>query len=422
MIKIKVFALILLICSSSAAQKKIEIRNLSSSFSKAENRLIRDDEFRSKVESALKSSRSTISEKKLTALLKEIDIRLASDDNTKKLLMQLVGEFENYSLKFRRQLLTTFITILPDRHGIVNSIFESTTSPTIFSIAGIDLLRENQISASNMQSVLIKRFSSFQEDAILSNFSKFILNLPAVQTPPLNKLLAGKFQENKTVIFAFFRHDRKIPGISIIRLPDGRFMREENGGLFSVRQLALSVNNLPWFLTDGNTPQGIYSIVGWYITPTKSIGPTPNILTRMPFEVSVPVYFHNESGQTIWNITEYLGLLPEEWKNYEPLHRAYLAGKLGRKLIIMHGSTDDPKYYSNQPYAPLSPSKGCITSTEIWEPISGRCVKSDQAKLMNAYFSTGERRGFLVVVELDNSEQDVTVEEITPFIPEFSNQ
>ena len=106
------------------------------------------------------------------------------------------------------------------------------------------------------------------------------------------------------------------------------------------------------------------------------------------------------------------------WKEYKAIYEAYFAGEAGRRLIIMHGSADDLDYYEEQPYFPFTPSLGCLTTKEKWNSKNGKCVSSDQVKLINAFYSTKQRKGFLVVVELDDKKEPVSFEEIRSLIEE----
>ena len=87
-----------------------------------------------------------------------------------------------------------------------------------------------------------------------------------------------------------------------------------------------------------------------------------------------------------------------------------------RKLLIMHGSTDDLTFYKNQQYYPHTPTQGCISSIELWNESTGKCIRSDQAKLMNAFFSTGVLEGFLIVVNIDDKKAPVTLDELKSLI------
>jgi hypothetical protein len=105
------------------------------------------------------------------------------------------------------------------------------------------------------------RFPQWQNDPIL-----FCLNLDLADDtpdlPPLSDLLFNDFPVKSSVVFSIHRPDRRFPGLAIIRGADGRFVRDVKGKIFSIRQLAISNSNLPGYLTNGNTPQGIYSIQG----------------------------------------------------------------------------------------------------------------------------------------------------------------
>ncbi len=48
----------------------------------------------------------------------------------------------------------------------------------------------------------------------------------------------------------------------------------------------------------------------------------------------------------------------------------------------MHGSTDEIKYFEEQPFYPLTPTRGCLSSKEIWSEKTGKSVDSDQLKLI----------------------------------------
>jgi hypothetical protein len=82
----------------------------------------------------------------------------------------------------------------------------------------------------------------------------------------------------------------------------------------------------------------------------------------------------------------------------------------------MHGSTDDVSFFKDEPYYPLTPSKGCLTTREIWSEDTGKLIESDQVKLMNAFFSTGQLYGFLVVLNLDEVKKPVTIDDLKAFI------
>jgi hypothetical protein len=146
------------------------------------------------------------------------------------------------------------------------------------------------------------------------------------------------------------------------------------------------------------------------------IGPTPNIQLRLPFEAGVDAYFHHpvSPADTVWSRSLYEELLPESWRSREPVYEAYYAGKAGRTEIIAHGTTIDPEFYRNLPCYPFTPSLGCLTTLELWSPLTGICGYSDQVELLNAYHSVGNGPGFFVLLELDDRKMPVTPGEVLP--------
>ncbi|MCP4970531.1 MAG: hypothetical protein GY932_08060 [Arcobacter sp.] len=300
---------------------------------------------------------------------------------------------------------------------VINKIFLSTKDKTSYAIATNYLLRANYLEreiffyTNNMQS----KFISWGQSSILKNLYFDLSNSKSEKfekMPSLVELLQHPFQKGKTIIYSLHRKNRNYPGMTIIKKPDGTFVKNSDGTIFNIPQLAVSFSNLPGYIPNGNTPEGVYSIIGKYISPTQTIGPTPNVLVRSPFEVKPEIFFHNKSEHKYFAKENYTNLLPKTWQNYFPIFQSYYAGKYGRRLIIMHGSTDDLNYYKNKSYYPLSPTRGCLSSKEIWNEQDGKCIESDQAKLINAFYSTKKLKGFLVVIEIDDKTKPVTIDEL----------
>ena len=88
----------------------------------------------------------------------------------------------------------------------------------------------------------------------------------------------------------------------------------------------------------------------------------------------------------------------------------------GRTEIIAHGTTVDPAYYKGKPYFPLTPTQGCLCTKEIWDESSGKLLESDQQKLADAVSKAGGPYGYTIVINLDDSQHNITMEEILPFL------
>ncbi len=132
----------------------------------------------------------------------------------------------------------------------------------------------------------------------------------------------------------------------------------------------------------------------------------------MPFETSCVNFCETRDSSKTWSLENYLSLFPKELRKVEFVRETFYAGKLGRKLLVSHGSTDDPLLYETESYFPLTPSTGCITSYEKWDEENGKLIESDQLKLVNGILSTARREGYFLVLELNNKPTPVTKEEI----------
>jgi len=221
----------------------------------------------------------------------------------------------------------------------------------------------------------------------------------------------------QVLLISFQRKNRNFPGIAIIRDGSGNYIKDETGNVFSVPQLARSMSNLPFYLSRGNTPQGLFRMTGFDVSKSMAIGPTANIQLVMPYETT-PQYFLKDYSftDTAWTEDVYKRLLPENLKEYMPLLESFYASKAGRTEIIAHGTTINPNYYLNNPFYPISPTEGCLCTKEIWSDIDGRRIESDQQKLVNALKAAGGANGYCVVIELDDKQEAITLEEIRPFL------
>jgi len=230
--------------------------------------------------------------------------------------------------------------------------------------------------------------------------------------------LFGKdYLNGNVILFSIQRKNRNYPGLAVVRDATGNFITDESGNIFSVPQLARSMSNLPGYLTNGNTPQGIFRMDGFAVSRSSFIGPTENMQLTMPNETTAP-YFIRDSTLTdsIFPYQLYADLLPEDLKNYQQLYESFQAGIAGRTEIIAHGTTVDPGYYTNQPYYPLTPTQGCLCTKEIWSKIDGKRTESDQQKLVNAIKAAGGANGYCIVIEIDDQQKPVSIHDILPFL------
>ena len=394
---------------------------LKSDFVKRENKIRYYENFEKKINSSLSQPLENNKKEWLNSLEKAESILLKNDlikNAVEKILKMNVDE----DIELQRTALEyAYGFYKKDFQKLMHNIFLKTKDKISYSIAVNYLLKldNNKKLVNFYLNDISRRFKDYKTEPLLRNLEYDLRNqdsLKFMNRPSLNELFENKFQNGKTILYSIQRHNRKFPGITIIKKPDGNFASNNDGSIFYIQQLALSFANLPAYIPNGNTPEGIFSIVGTYISPTETIGPTPNVLIRSPFEVSPSVFYHHNNKFGNWNIADYKTLLPNSWKDYFPIYQSFYAGEIGRKLIIIHGSTDETKYFKNEPYYPLTPTKGCLSSKEIWSDETGRQIESDQVKLIEAFNKTHQYKGFLVVIELDNKQKPVEIQEILPLI------
>lgn len=253
-------------------------------------------------------------------------------------------------------------------------------------------------------------YDTYVKDPVFKPWIKHIFK--KVDNPVFQELFdlnLGKYP----IIYVILRENRDYPGIAVIKNEKGEWIRNEDG-ILHTRILGRSVSNLYGTITNGNTPQGIFTLLGIDSSSNVFIGPTKTIITGLPVEYSKSEYFHEKIGG-MWKMSDYLDMLPDSWKDYIHFHEAWYAGLAGRGEIIMHGSTILPELYINEPYFPLTPSLGCMTHYEKWSK-KGRLIESDQQKMVNALMSCEPQQGFLIVVEIDDKEEAVTIKEIKEYL------
>lgn len=416
--------LLLLYFGSLQAQSYVDTNNLRSKFALKKSKEKFKDEITNSIQYVYNIDQRELNEDSIRKAFSNAVLTYSKQDSLKRSLKFLLNNYKDYSDRTVYSALEAAYSLFPNSfNSDIDSLVTDTDNPKLFAI-GVNYLSENSDSNFSTDKYLNllrkKEFKlNYRTKEIIAQLESHLegkSNGIHTNRPPLKELLTHSFQQNKTIIYSFFREDRNYPGITIIKKPNGKFVRNDSGAIFHIKHLARSLSNLPYYLQNGNTPEGLYSVVGFYVSPTESIGPTPNVLTRIPFEVPTSIFYHDTTLSRRWNLNDYLNLLPDSWKEYSPMKHSYQAGKIGRRKIVMHGAVDVLSFYKEQPYYPLTPTRGCIASTELWDENTGNNVKSDQAKLMNAFFSTGELDGFLVVLELDNKEKPVTIEEIKPYI------
>ena len=329
----------------------------------------------------------------------------------KRALMVLM--YSNYTTEFKKN---------------ITNLFFNSTNAKVFAMCAEYLLRADKSSENiyKIAGTAWEKNKVYFENDVAGSYILFqlfwqIINLKDTGSNKANVklslLLTGNFLKGNTVLYSFQRKNRNYPGLAIIRNSNGSFIKNEKAEIFSVAQLARSTNNLPGYLTNGNTPQGIFRMNGFAVSKIGAIGPTENIQLMMPFETSAGFFLKDSTlKDSAWVPGLYQRLLPADLQNYFPLLQTYFASAIGRTEIIAHGTTVNPVYYKNDPYYPLTPTQGCLTTKEIWSEVDGRRTESDQQKLVNAVKAAGGADGYCIVIEIDDQQKPVSINEILPYI------
>lgn len=341
------------------------------------------------------------------------------NDFTEKKVAEAWNNYQNLSEYFQTNLLEVSFSLFPKIFK--TSVFEllkQTNSNPLFVIAAEYLLDAGITQAEKEKIIqLISQKFNNETDNRLTILAWRLKATENIQmTPPLEAIFDKSFLEDQTVIYSLQRKNRNYAGLVIIRKPDGSFVRNEDGSLFATPQLAKAITGFPFYITNGNTPQGIYRWTGSEVSKLKLIGPTPNIQMVLPVEATPKIYFNDSTlNQISWSKDLYAKLLPVSWKNYEGIYEAFYAGSVGRNSIIMHGTTVDPSYYKNETYFPQTPTLGCLCSYEAWND-SGIRTLSYMLQIVQETRKLNSSQGYVVVIDLDDEKKPVTTTDILDMI------
>ncbi len=337
----------------------------------------------------------------------------------KNILMSALQDLDKKPAGFQREVLSVAHSLYPrEAAPPVSRVIAQLQSPREFAIAAYTILRSDDSPQRReaLAATLHAQFADWQKEPRLIALDHALSTDIAAerrQRPPLTDLLAAPLRAGYPVVFSLQRNDRRRFGMAVVRGADGRFVRNADGSLFHIGQLAMAITNLPGTITNGNTPQGVFTVVGAGTARNQWIGPTPYLESKVPLEASIAEFEHAiVAAPEEWSEARYESFLPPSWRSYFPIKEAWLAGLAGRNEMLMHGTTINPDYYRDTPEYPGTPSAGCLVAMEYWSKTDGRMVQSDQLALGKAFTRDGIDHGYLVVVELDDNAMPVTLTEV----------
>jgi hypothetical protein len=300
----------------------------------------------------------------------------------------------------------------------VETLASNTGNSKIFALCTEYLYQAKKINTSSVATKTRMFQFMLEKDSILNPLVKSKWKLKENdKIGALQEISNPNFLPGNVVLFSFQRKNRNFPGMVVVRDKEGNFVTGDSDTIIAIPQLARSVSNLPFYLTNGNTPQGLFRMFDFGVSKSMAIGPTTNIQLMMPLETS-PQFFLKDSSitDTVWTEALYQKILPDSWKKYLPALETYYASKAGRTEIIAHGTTVDPEYYKGQSYYPHTPTQGCLCTKEIWSAADGSRQISDQQKLVDAVKKAGGPDGYVVVIEIDNQQKPVSLNDILPYL------
>jgi hypothetical protein len=343
----------------------------------------------------------------------------------------LFAGYDSLSYDTKKALLEAVYAVTPRQYiPAVQTVLEKETDPKLFAMCAVYLYR-SEPSTENGNALkirMVEKFPGYDTVAILQelqNYLSYHTTFVQGKTPDISALFAHQRTVGQKVIYSFQRWDRNYPGLAVVQDAEGHFVRDGQGRLLLFEQLARSGPDLPYFITNGSTPQGIYSIQGTDVSRTNFIGPTPNLQLLLPFEGGWDRYFQQSRDSAadvmagppeIDSLNRYRELLPPGWRDYVPMMEAWSAGRIGRTEIIAHGTTIDPEYFSGKPFYPLTPTMGCLCAKELWNPTSGHLLVSEQFNLVSAFLSTAGRKGYLYVINVDDQHKAVSRAEVEGWV------
>lgn len=340
----------------------------------------------------------------LPSILEAVALFNAEVDAARPLLLAALPSLGSRDAETQRALLTAAHTFYaPEAAPLLWPLLPQLTQTKPFAIAAYTLLQADPAAADRLRTQVPAQFPAWAEDARLIALMQRLQPSDAAP-PPLPELLAAPLRPGFAAVYSLQRPGREVMGLALVRAADGRFVRDAGGQLFAQPQLARALTHLPGTLTNGNTPQGVFTIVGAGTATNPWIGPTPYLHSKLPIEAQVAEFEHAAIADTRpWSDTVYDSFLPPGWRGWAPIKEAWLAGRAGRDDILLHGSVVNPDYYRGASYFPGTPSAGCMVSHETWDPATGRLVSSGQLRLAQAYAAASAREdlaGYLVVVEV----------------------
>lgn len=339
---------------------------------------------------------------------------LYKSNKLKYVLESVIKNAQLYQENIIRPALEAIITCYPVEFiPLLNKLPVHNFTPKTAAMVYVYLAKSG-ISTQDLLKKLANDKSLPPENPFSEALNRYLKDFHTSPAPDLSALFSYSYSTD--VIFSLQYKDRNKPGFVLLKSKTNGFIKNSNGTLVTINQLARSLSDMPGFLTNGNTPQGIFRIWGIDTSTNNFIGNTPNLQLALPHEIEAQLYF-SAAGipDKEYSHETYLSIAPPEFRTTDsPLLEAYTAGKVGRTEIIAHGTATDIYYYKNKSYYPYTPTLGCLCMKEIWSEETGQLVESDQKRFMDIVTGNNITNGYLIVIEIPDS---ISPENVTDYLP-----
>lgn len=369
-------------CVQLTAQQKVQF-----SFTKKEYRDSITISLKKQVKETILLPVSEETYKKWSGAFWAMELMLYQPAGYEKIIPVQLNTLTKTSPEFQRSFLEMLYTLYPKQFGKdLEGIWKNLAGDKVKTMA-----LEYMALAGIFP--IIKQTESFYSSVYYSFYIKNWQQNKVLQ-PSKNDFLQPGFLPGQNVLCSFQTTNRDKPGYLQFRTSTGKWLTDEKGRVLKFPQLARSITNLPFYLTNGNTPQGLYKITGVDTSDNNWIGPTTNLQMIMPFENGPENFFGADTSFIIF-YNKRLGPLSK----FISLWQSYEAGKIGRSEIIAHGTTIDPVFYRKKKYFPCTPSLGCLCSPETWND-NGERTYSAQSDWIKVLFALKSQPVYIIVSEV----------------------
>jgi hypothetical protein len=308
----------------------------------------------------------------------------------------------------------------PNVYGALGQQFVETVNASAnpnFVALALSGLTKSSLPPAQIQSLsnlVRQRFPQWSQDvALRTTLMDVNEKIAPAPVPPLRDLLNWTVAPGQLHLYAICGRDRNALCTAVLKDSQGQFVREA-GRLWSTPLLLRSIHGLSWNFSRGETPQGIYRIEGTVPQPDteffRAFGRFSLVNLYVPFEPGAKAFLPGRAGRFSGSLPEYQSMLPPSWRSYAPMQQSYWAGRMGRGMFRIHGSGEDPSFFSKLPRdgaaMPWNPTIGCLSALETYDA-TGRLQQSDMLRILSALRTAGGQNftGYLIVAEVPEASQ-----------------